>query len=285
MGKSSIATWQSSRIASRLTAPTPAVTAKYTPLAAIAASLLATLSIGAYLFKGAPNFSGAQTLNAGPHVTLQSPNHLNSNTGTGQPKQIRFAPGEISAIEHGNLQDNAVQIYRLQAAKGQIMTVSLEGSGVVMNLLRSDQQAVDSAAFQTRSWTGQLPADDEYTVQVSGSGAYSLDVAISPLARVESLAAERVKFSPGKVGTTVTGEASAKQSRKYLLAAKRGQIMALRTLHGHVRLSVTAPNGQPIGGNSSHSNDWKGRLPVAGDYVVEVSASKSEEFALSLEIF
>lgn len=285
MGKSSAATLQSPRITSTLAGPPPSSAAKYAPAAAIAASLLATLSIGTYLFKGVPNFSGTQTLNAATTVTLQSPNHLNSNTGNGQPKQIRFAPGEISAIEQGNLQDNAVQIYLLKAAKGQIMTVSLDGSGVVMNLLRSDQQAVDSAAFQTRSWTGQLPADDEYTVQVSGSGAYSLDVAISPLARVESGVADRVKFPPGKAGTTVTGEVSPKKSRKYLLEAKRGQIIALKTLHGNVSLSVTAPNGQQIGGSSGSSNDWKGRLPLAGDYVVEVSGMKLEEFALSLEIF
>ncbi len=285
-GKPSAATLQAPHIASKLTAPTVSSTTKYAPAAAIAASLLATLSIGAYLFKGAPNFSGAQTLNAGStNVILQSPNHLNSNPGNGQPKQIRFAVGEISAIEQGNLQDNAVQIYLLKATKGQIMTVSLEGSGVVMNLLRSDQQAVDSAAFQTRSWTGQLPADDEYIVQISGAGAYSLEVAISPLARVESSAVQPVKFPHGKSGTTVTGEVSAKKSRKYLLEGKRGQIMALSTLHGNVRLSVTAPNGQQIGGSSSNSNDWKGRLPLAGDYVVEVAASKSEDFALSLEIF
>ena len=285
ISKSSAATLQSPHITSTLTGPPTSLLAKYTPATAIALSLLATLSIGAYLFKGATSFSGAQTLTAVPNVTQQAPNHLNSSLGNGQPKQIRFAPGEISAIEQDNLQDNAVQIYLLKAAKGQIMTVSLEGSGVVMNLLRSDQQAVDNAAFQTRSWTGQLLADDEYIVQVSGSGAYSLDVAISPLGRVEGATAQRIKFARGKAGTTVTGELSAKQSRKYLLEAKRGQIMALRTLQGNVMLGVTAPNGQQVGSNSGTTDDWKGRLLMAGDYVVEVSATKSQDFALSVEIF
>jgi hypothetical protein len=261
--------------------------AKYGPMAAIAASLVATLSLGVHLFslRGPTVLSSNQAIHPSTDnpIILQSPPQLSSNTG--QPQEIKFAPGEISSIEQGNLQDNASQLYILKAAKGQIMSVSLEGSGVVMNLLRSDQQAIDSAAYQTRSWTGQLPADDEYLVQVSGSGAYSLDVAISPLSRVEPAPAERVKFPPGKSGTTVTGEVNVKQQRKYLLTAKRGQIMALKTLHGNVSLSVIAPNGQQIGGSSNTSNDWKGRLPMAGEYVIEVSATKLQDFALSCEIF
>lgn len=202
-----------------------------------------------------------------------------------QPQTIEFSTGKIAANLEGNLGENSVQAYKLPAAEGQILTASLSGAGVVMNLLRSDQSGLDAAAYQTRSWTGQLPADDQYLIQVAGSGPYTLAVAVTPASRPTQDKIERVTFARGTNGTTVTGAIAPKQLRRYLLKANPGQLVLVRVLQGGVNFVAIAPNGQRIGGSSTNAKEWKGRLPSAGDYVIEVTANQADDYALSIEIF
>lgn len=201
------------------------------------------------------------------------------------PQPVQFPPDKISTVVQGKLEGNELQPYVLKGAQGQIMTASLEGEGVTMNLLRSNQEGIDEAAYRTQSWTGVLPADDQYLIQVTGSGAYSLDVAMSPLSRPTEGQTHRVSFARGTSGTTVTGRIAPKQVRRYLIRAQQGQILALKVLQGTVSLSAIAPDGQRIGGSTTNSKGWQGRLPMAGDYVIELSSRQPEDYALSLEIF
>jgi serine/threonine-protein kinase len=217
---------------------------------------------------------------------LKVPANPDSLTKSSQPpQQIQFPPGKISTVLKGSLQDNELQPFVLKGAQGQIMTATLDGAGVTMNLLRSNQEAVDSAAYQTRSWTGQLPADDQYLIQVSGSGAYSLDVAITPASRPTEEETQRVAFAKGMNGTTVTGQIAPNQVRRYLLKANQGQILSLKVLQGAINLSAIAPNGLRIGGSATNSKNWQGRIPTNGNYVIEVTTQKPGDYVLSLEVF
>ncbi|KAM3109811.1 protein kinase domain-containing protein [Phormidesmis sp. 146-35] len=248
---------------------------------AIAASLLVSLGIGAYLFKITPPLGTTQAIDL--QATRSTP-HLPANNG--QPQRIEFPPNEISAMVQGNLQDKNAQLYILEASQGQIMTVTLEGSGVVMDILRSNEQRVDNSAYQTRNWIGQLPVDDQYMIRVTGSGNYSVDVAITPLSRTESSETQRIKFPRGKAETTVTGTTQPNQIRRYILKAKGNQIMGVKVLQGkHITLNALAPNGQRVGGSSRRSRDWHGKLAVDGDYTIEVSSPKVGDFALSFEVY
>jgi serine/threonine protein kinase len=217
---------------------------------------------------------------------LKVPASSDSLTKSSQPpQQIQFPPGKISTVLKGSLQDNELQPFVLKGTQGQIMTATLDGAGVTMNLLRSNQEAVDSAAYQTRSWTGQLPADDQYLIQVSGSGTYSLDVAITPVSRPTEEETQRVAFARGMNGTTVTGQIAPNQVRRYLLKANQGQILSLKVLQGEINLSAIAPNGLRIGGSATNSKNWQGRIPTAGNYVIEVTTQKPGDYVLSLEVF
>lgn len=202
-----------------------------------------------------------------------------------QPQVIQVPPNQVSVALQGNLREGEVQPYLLKAGQGQILTVALEGQGATLNLLRSNQQGIDAAAFQTRSWTGQIPADDQYTIQVAGSGSYSLDVAITPLSRPTQEQTQPVTFARGKTSTTVTGQIAPGQVRRYLLRANKGQLMVVKTAYGRVNLTAIAPNGQQIGSNTATSKDWQGRLPQDGDYAIEVTADQAGKYALTLEIF
>lgn len=206
-----------------------------------------------------------------------------SASGTIQP--LEFPPGKISTTLEGSLPGSTVRSYRLPAVRGQILTATLSGSGVVMNLLRSSQEGIDAAAYQTRSWTGQLPADDQYLIQISGSGGYTLNVAITPATRPTLEKIDRVAFARGTNGTTVTGSLAPKQIQRYLLKARRGQLVLVKVIQGTVDFQAIAPNGQRLGTNTPALKDWRGQLPMDGDYVIEVSAKQSGDFVLSVEVF
>ena len=249
---------------------------------AIAASLLAILGIGAHLFKVTlPLGSTQQT------ISLRSSKEALSNAvpfGDSQPQRIEFPSGEASMVMQGNLQDDP-KIYVLEATQGQLMAATLEGSsGVVMNLMRANRQGIDTAAYQTRSWTGRLPATEQYTIQVIGNGVYSLDVSITPLSRSDYLDTQAIKFDRGKSATTVTGKVSASYKRQYLLKARSRQIVAVKVVKGDVSFSAIAPDGQRIG-DSSKSREWQGRLRTDGEYTIEVSSARTENFALLVEVY
>ncbi|MEB3292860.1 MAG: serine/threonine-protein kinase [Synechococcales bacterium] len=253
------------------------------PIVATATSLVLVLGLGVYLFR-MPTLGSTQAIQNTPATADQLPTEmipLNSD----RPQEIKFAAGEISEVVQGNLSDSRPVTYTLRAQQGQIMSVILEGSGVVMNLLRSNQEAIDSAAYQTRSWTGQLPATDEYQIQISGSGSYSLDVAITPVARPQATTTQHVKFDRGQASTAVTGSLQSQQVKRYLIKARGGKIMAIKALTGSIRFSAIAPNGQRIGGSTTQSKAWQGRVPMDGEYVIEVSATQKTDYALAMEIY
>jgi serine/threonine protein kinase len=247
---------------------------------ALAASLLVITGIGAHVFKVSPPLGSTQQA-----ISIEASKASSEmSISNSQPQRLEFPAGGVSTVVSGSLQSDS-KPYTLEAAQGQIMTAALEGSsGVVMNVLRANQQGIDTAAYQTRSWAGQLPATEQYTIQVTGNGTYSLDVAITPLSRSDYSDVQRVKFDRGKSGTTVTGEVQANHKRQYLLKAKSRQIIAVKVAEGDVNFSAIAPNGQRIGG-SSKSRDWQGRLRMDGDYVLEVSSAKAENFVLSVEVY
>lgn len=232
---------------------------------------------------------GASGTNPGNLAIQPSANSIGAGSSAtskaAPPQSIQFPTGKISTVLQGNLQQYNLQPYILQASQGQILTATLDGSGVVMNLLRSNQEGVDAAAYQTRNWTGSLPADDNYLIQISGTGPYTLEVAVTPTSRPTQEMTERVSFAKGTNGTTVTGNIAPNQIRRYLLKARQGQIVLVKVLQGQVSLSTIAPNGDRIGGSTTTSKDWKGRLPMEGDYVIEVSTTQPGDYALSFEIF
>ncbi|MCY7279179.1 MAG: serine/threonine protein kinase [Phormidesmis sp. CAN_BIN44] len=247
---------------------------------ALAASLLVIAGIGTHLFKVSPPLGSTQQA-----ISIEASKASSEmSISNGQPQRLEFLAGGVSTVVSGSLQSDS-KPYTLEASQGQIMTATLEGSsGVVMNVLRANQQGIDTSAYQTRNWTGQLPATEQYTIQVMGNGTYSLDISITPLSRSDYSDVQRVKFDRGKSGTTVTGKVQANHKRQYLLKAKSRQIIAVKVAEGNVNFSAIAPNGQRIGG-SSKSRDWQGRLRMDGDYVLEVSSAKAENFVLSVEVY
>jgi serine/threonine protein kinase len=250
--------------------------ANWTPRLAVATSLLLTAGVGVWVFR-AP-MPGTQQVLQTPFSP--EPSAVTAEANPGVPQAIEFGAGGISAVEQGNLQDNQTKIYTLRAAKGQIMSVMLEGSGVKLSLLRSNQKPIDNAAYQTRGWSGQLPASENYQIQITGSGAYSLDVSITPTGRPEESDTVRLKFEKTSI-KTVTGEVMPQQPRRYIAKLPARQPFGFKVLQGNVRVSAIGPDGQILGASVT---SWRGRSAKAGDYIFEVSTQKREDYALSFEV-
>jgi serine/threonine protein kinase len=281
MGSSNQESGTSETPRSTLRPPKPFRKRNPAPGVAIAVSLVIATGIGAKIFQATAfnNQINAETTRSGTGNAVYP-------ISDGNPKKIEFGPGDISKIEPGNLQDRHTQPYLLEASQGQIMIATLDGSGVKMNIRRANKQPIDSSANQTRSWTGQLPANEQYIIEVTGSGAYSLDVAVTPVTELPASAnTQRVQFKRGTRATTVTGKSEPNKIRRYIMKAKTRQVMAVRVLKGDLILNINAPNGQSVGGSSLASRNWKGRLLMDGDYVIEVSSSQKGEYALGFEIF
>ena len=253
------------------------------PRIAIIGTIFAILSMGTFIFRGPMVSNSAQLLQKESVVESADPVVV---TNPGKPTEILFDAGEMSKMVTGNLQGNSTQIYTLKALRGQIMSVSLNGASVLMNINRANGMPLESSSIQTRSWTGTLPADDSYSVSVSGTGAHALDISITPLNREVNVQTQRLKFGMGKRGTTVTGELNPKHLNRYIVKAQNNKMMIISGVQGNVAVSLISPHGDRIGGTSVQSKSWQGRLPMNGDYILEVSADKRKtDYALSVEMY
>jgi serine/threonine-protein kinase len=207
-----------------------------------------------------------------------------------QSEPIQFDSGAISSTLEGDLQNRQLKSYVLRASQGQIMTVALTGSDVTMNVLGSDQKGIDAAAYQTQNWTGQLPKNDDYFIQILGSGTYKLEVAITPLSQTTQVTAPipaiaRITIAPGAMGAKVAGSVVPGQPQRYVLAADKGQTGVIQIIQGSVRIQAIAPNGRPVGTTMPQQpQTWRGKFPVTGDYTFEITALKPEKFTISLQV-
>jgi hypothetical protein len=104
-----------------------------------------------------------------------------------EPIRIEFAPGATGATMLGGLAANGIDEYVLYAMEGQTMTVTITSPGdhVYLSIVgMSNGIPLVRAASDATSWTGVLPASQDYSIKaVSGVAvpSYQLEVFISPL--------------------------------------------------------------------------------------------------------
>lgn len=199
-------------------------------------------------------------------------------------RQLALNPGEVTATLQGTLENYGVQPYVLQGIEGQVLSISLDGQSVVMNVLGADQKEVDTAASRARRWTGSLPKNGTYTIQVLGSGSYNLRVALLPIARPQQASVEAIQLKVNASAMTLAAQLSPNVVKRYRFQGQQGQVLKLRRLRGSIgTLSLQAPNGQVLGGSQA-TQGWQGSLPATGEYMLEVSAPQPTEVAIAWEL-
>ena len=100
------------------------------------------------------------------------------------PARIKFAPGATSALVQGNVTGGSIVRYLLRAMAGQTMTVTVTSprQDVLLTIwgLEDGQPLVRSVSGAT-SWTGVLPATQDYVidaVSVGDSTTYTVETTV-----------------------------------------------------------------------------------------------------------
>lgn len=99
---------------------------------------------------------------------------------------------------------------------------------------------------------------------------------------------ERIRFPSGAASATFESVAIANAPKRYLVAASAGQEMTVNlvTPSAFTYITVLTPDGGNLAGADGIIQNWTGRLPVTGDYTVEVinTAQGAANFSLQVTI-
>jgi LysM repeat protein len=100
--------------------------------------------------------------------------------------------------------------------------------------------------------------------------------------------AQRIQFAPGASSATVAGRTTPGAPQRYVVRAQQGQTMSvvLETANEASYIAVLNPSGENMAGAGGPIHQWEGRLPVTGDYTIEVRATGSvpADFRLTVTI-
>lgn len=102
---------------------------------------------------------------------------------TGKTKTVRFQRGKSSAVLKGAVIRGTQDRYIVGAKEGQTMTVkvtSIEKNANFTVYFSGEQESLEDSEEAT-SWTGKLPADNDYVIVVAptrGNATYTLTITI-----------------------------------------------------------------------------------------------------------
>ena len=237
-------------------------------------------------------------------------------------QNLAIDPGSDRTVT-GSLRSNETINYRISASQGQVLLARMTGEGVLLTVINSQGQPVERSAQRVLNWQGTLPADGEYTIQlrpVQGleQSDYELEVSLSavpdpgptvdpqPEPTVDpqppvvppptpdpapetnqpgTVIEQRVQIPPGQTSVQVSGQVNQDRSRRYLVNAQAGQILALDlpTVSGPVTLDVRFPGGELIP-DAARVLSWQGQLPVGGDYLIDVKSPRPSNYVLRVSV-
>ncbi|NEQ49640.1 MAG: serine/threonine protein kinase [Leptolyngbya sp. SIO3F4] len=114
-------------------------------------------------------------------VETPEPKPLEPEGPTNYVSTLELAAGDQKTVEGGIKKGDTVN-YEIEAKAGQTLETSLEGEGVTLSVLNADGDELRGAR-QVLDWTGELPDDGRYTVQVrttrgTEQGNYALGLSL-----------------------------------------------------------------------------------------------------------
>jgi serine/threonine protein kinase len=110
-----------------------------------------------------PTITPLPTLTATPTPTLEPTAPPSEPTVYNLPLDLN--PGDSQTVE-GTVKGGDTVNYRIQAQAGQTLSARLVGEGVLLSVL-GPEGAVLAEANRVARWTGELPTDGQYQVQLS----------------------------------------------------------------------------------------------------------------------
>ncbi|MFK7802516.1 MAG: Ig-like domain-containing protein [Anaerolineae bacterium] len=98
---------------------------------------------------------------------------LTTQQDSAEPIRIQFAPGTVSGEVDGYVGSGEKIVYSLGAGAGQTMTVEVisPNSDVAFAIISPDNSGIGSVTTDSPTWTGELPAEGDYTITLTTPGA------------------------------------------------------------------------------------------------------------------
>lgn len=207
-----------------------------------------------------------------------------------ESRPLQFAKGTSSATVKGSLTGDKTIDYKLRARAGQTMSVALKTSNGAnyFNVLPpgSAGEAIFVGSTSGNEWTGQLPADGEYTVRVylmrsaarrNETATYTLTVGIAGSAAATA-ALGRAPVGDAKVKGTpyhATGPVSCWMGNAPV-GSSQCEFGVIRGKPGNAEVHIKPPGGLErvltFMGNNVTSGSEKVRASKSGDlWTIEVN--------------
>lgn len=88
---------------------------------------------------------------------------------------------------------------------------------------------------------------------------------------------QRIEFAPGTSSTVVHDKVKGYEVVEYVLQARKDQTMTVKAISTspHIVFSVFDEEGKHFEGSASETNEWSGRLPRSGDYVIVAGLTRA----------
>jgi hypothetical protein len=197
--------------------------------------------------------------------------------------RIEFIAGTTSdTTAYRELEGGKFDEYILGALSGQELIVNIapyafaDSENFVLTIYGIDGSVLVSGAAQVHSWTGILPATQDYVIRVANRGntaQYQLNTGIP----------WRIKFAAGSTSTTLDGKLVAGNGHnEYLLQARAGQTLSVGTTstNNNACLTIVARmvdgSGVPLLNAASHPmTSFSTVLPTEAGYSQDYSISVS----------
>jgi hypothetical protein len=229
-------------------------------------------------------------LGAGSLAAAQPP------TTSADTQRIEFEPGTDNATRDGTLSPGQTERWLLDARAGQTMAITIDSADnntvfavrdPAWNLLAL---VTATEAESNTFWTGILPADGDYTVEVvssDGQAYYQMKVWIDAVHMDPLGLVQRISFAPGTDSGSAFGSVIRASTDSWLLTAGAGQTMDVLVQPGPgtgTTFDVFAPDGTPLTAPGQRTT-WSGQLPLDGDYRVAVSPlAGNSDYSITVRI-
>jgi hypothetical protein len=206
---------------------------------------------------------------------------------------VNFALGTSSITLSGTTLKGYLFSYSFQALANQTLTASLNvpASTATIDVFGINSGSLLSPASHATNWTGTLPRNDVYVIEVIPTGgqviSYSLTVSITGGTSGGSTPAGSIAFAAGTTMGTVSGSIAAGQLITYTINAGAGvpMILDVTSPATDVYLGLIQPNGTLLLGTASHWIHWQGMLPQSGIYTIQLlGGAAADTYSLSAKI-
>jgi hypothetical protein len=193
----------------------------------------------------------------------------------------------------GSLAPNGIDRYVLRALAGQTMTLNFAPSAgnVTIQVSGADGSVLVSGGAKVTTWSGQLPATQDYYLAVLSNAAatatYTLQVTIPPLgATAVPDDPRRITFPPGGTTATLQGATATPGQDRFVIRALAGQTMSVNiaSTQGPAIVIIYGADGDVLISDHAGATSWSGKLQTTQDYFIDTRSVGSAAVPFTLTV-